>query len=98
MGACECLSVPPPPPPPPHACASHGGRPAMRFRRDHSRPGGWTTYTWREYADRVRLFAKALIAHGLQRFDGVAIIGFNAPVRQLRMHICAARRVAHTLA
>lgn len=41
--------------------------------------GKWKTWTYEEYYEDVLKAAKALIALGLQRFDGVGIIGFNSP-------------------
>jgi long-chain-fatty-acid--CoA ligase ACSBG len=39
----------------------------------------WERYTWRQYADEAKRFAKALIAVGFQPFESVAICGFNHP-------------------
>ena len=39
----------------------------------------WTTWTWAEYRKAVDSFGKALISIGFERFDGINIIGFNAP-------------------
>lgn len=39
----------------------------------------WTTWTWKEYRDEVDSFGKALLSIGVEKFDIVNIIGFNAP-------------------
>ena len=41
---------------------------------------GWRAYTWAEYGDRVKAFAKGLIALGLQPGDFVNEIGSNDPL------------------
>ncbi|XP_072752863.1 very long-chain-fatty-acid--CoA ligase bubblegum [Anoplolepis gracilipes] len=47
-----------------------------------SRPdvnGKRTTYTYREYEQRVRTVAKAFLKLGLERYHSVCILGFNSP-------------------
>jgi long-subunit acyl-CoA synthetase (AMP-forming) len=55
--------------------ARHGHRPAMRVKRD----GAWQVTSWKEYREQTRRVARALIALGVQRGQGVVILGFNAP-------------------
>ena len=43
------------------------------------RDGVWKSTTFAEYYQQVRTAARAFIQLGLQKFDGVAIMGFNAP-------------------
>jgi long-chain-fatty-acid--CoA ligase ACSBG len=53
----------------------HGDAVALRVERN----GVWQEHTWKEYQRDCNRFAKACLAVGLQRFDAVSIIGFNAP-------------------
>jgi len=39
----------------------------------------WVSWTYQQYFDETTAAAKALISLGVQRFDAVAIFGFNAP-------------------
>ncbi len=41
--------------------------------------GVWRSYTWAEYADKVRHFAGALIAMGFEEGDAIVIMGNNCP-------------------
>ena len=41
--------------------------------------GRWVPTTWRQFADQIRLAARALIALGFPRGGKVAILGFNRP-------------------
>ena len=41
--------------------------------------GEWKFYSWNDYRDNARRFAKALLSMGHQPFESVAICGFNAP-------------------
>ncbi|XP_037085162.1 long-chain-fatty-acid--CoA ligase ACSBG2-like [Pollicipes pollicipes] len=50
-------------------------RSALCVKRD----GRWQSTTFGEYYEQVRTAARAFIQLGLQPFDGVAIMGFNAP-------------------
>ncbi|XP_043196155.1 long-chain-fatty-acid--CoA ligase ACSBG2-like isoform X1 [Amphibalanus amphitrite] len=50
-------------------------RSAMNVKRN----GVWQSTSFAEYHQQVRTAAKAFIQLGLQPFDGVAIMGFNAP-------------------
>lgn len=63
----------------------------LEHLRDHSRRrpdriaygekvgGAWRTTTWREYDAQVRLCARALLAHGIEPQQTVAILGGNRP-------------------
>jgi long-subunit acyl-CoA synthetase (AMP-forming) len=53
----------------------YGDRDALRVKRD----GAWVGTSWREYRAQCRTVAKALMAVGLARGEGVAIIGYNCP-------------------
>jgi long-subunit acyl-CoA synthetase (AMP-forming) len=55
--------------------AKHGADVAHRRKRD----GRLEETTWKDYDERARALAKALIAAGVQPREGVAILGFNAP-------------------
>src|SRR6202035_4698860 len=54
-----------------------GDAPALRT------PGGEMEITWREYADRVRVLAAGLAAHGIGRGDTVASMLTNRPEAHL---------------
>jgi long-subunit acyl-CoA synthetase (AMP-forming) len=54
---------------------THGGRPAMKARRD----GQWQAVSWQKYRDRARLVARGLLRLGLQPRAGVVIMGYNRP-------------------
>lgn len=41
--------------------------------------GEWQSYTFQRYYDTVCSFAKSLLSIGLERYEGVSIIGFNSP-------------------
>ena len=43
------------------------------------RNGVWQSTSFSEYYQQVRTAARGFIQLGLQPFDGVAIMGFNAP-------------------
>lgn len=55
----------------------HEEYPALRVKRK----GRWIEWTYRQYYDQSRAFAKALLspAIDLPKHTGVAIIGFNSP-------------------
>ena len=55
--------------------AKHGGRAALRVKRD----GEWKTVTWSTYGRDVRRAARALIKLGVQPGQGVSLIGQNNP-------------------
>jgi len=55
--------------------ARQGGRPAMREKEY----GIWQTYTWRDYADRVRDLALGLMQLGFGRGQTLAVVGDNRP-------------------
>jgi long-subunit acyl-CoA synthetase (AMP-forming) len=55
--------------------SKHGGRPALRVKRD----GEWKTVTWSTYGRDVRRAARALIELGVQPGQGVSLIGQNNP-------------------
>ena len=50
-------------------------RVALRCKRE----GRTKEYTWRDYRERCRAVARALLAVGVEPGEGVAIIGYNAP-------------------
>ncbi len=50
---------------------------AIALRHKHG--GAWVDATWKQYTERARAMAKALIAAGVEPHEGVAIVGFNAP-------------------
>lgn len=54
---------------------ARGDAPALRFKHG----GAWRTLSWSEYHRQVRRTARGLMALGLQRGQGVAIMGFNRP-------------------
>ncbi|XP_048454796.1 long-chain-fatty-acid--CoA ligase ACSBG2-like isoform X2 [Rhincodon typus] len=55
--------------------ASHGNRIALAFSlRNH-----WETLTYSQYYKECRKAAKSFLKLGLQRFQGVGILGFNSP-------------------
>ena len=62
-----------------------GARPAIR-EKDR---GIWQTWTWRQFADEVRLLAAALAAEGFKRGDHLALIGDNRP--RIYAGVCAAQ-------
>jgi long-chain acyl-CoA synthetase len=45
----------------------------------HKDFGIWQEFTWKEYYERVKLFALGLRSLGFQRGDKVSIIGDNEP-------------------
>src|ERR1051326_5852967 len=53
----------------------HGPRAALRVKRG----GAWRTISWDEYHRQVRSIARALIATGTRKGDGVAVVGYNCP-------------------
>ncbi|KAL7683358.1 putative AMP-dependent synthetase/ligase [Plasmopara halstedii] len=55
--------------------AKYGSANALVFKKD----GEWTPYSFQTYYDKCRQFAKSLLHIGLQRYEGVSIIGFNSP-------------------
>jgi len=55
--------------------SAHGGRPAMRVKRD----GAWRTTSWGEYRDQAFLAARGLMRLGHEPGQAVLIMGFNRP-------------------
>ena len=53
----------------------HGDRPAMRVKRG----GRWETTTWADYEREVRRMARGFLSLGLERGQGVVIVGYNRP-------------------
>nr|XP_033792808.1 long-chain-fatty-acid--CoA ligase ACSBG2-like isoform X2 [Geotrypetes seraphini]XP_033792818.1 long-chain-fatty-acid--CoA ligase ACSBG2-like isoform X2 [Geotrypetes seraphini]XP_033792826.1 long-chain-fatty-acid--CoA ligase ACSBG2-like isoform X2 [Geotrypetes seraphini] len=53
----------------------YSNRPALAVKRD----GQWKTTTYLEYYQACRAAAKGFLKLGLERFHGVAILGFNCP-------------------
>jgi long-chain acyl-CoA synthetase len=62
-----------------------GARPAIR-EKDR---GIWQTWTWRQFADEVRVLAAALAAEGFRRGDHFALVGDNRP--RIYAAVCAAQ-------
>jgi long-subunit acyl-CoA synthetase (AMP-forming) len=52
-----------------------GAHVALRVKKK----GTWESITWRGYRDECRKVAKALLACGVRKTEGVAIIGYNCP-------------------
>ncbi|MCA9689522.1 MAG: AMP-binding protein [Nannocystaceae bacterium] len=49
--------------------------PALKVKRG----GAWQTTTWGEYREQVRMVGRAFIKLGLEKGQGVSIIGYNCP-------------------
>lgn len=64
---------------------NHGSQVALRVERPcpeknvNLEPAKWVTWTWQMYYDTVLAGARAALKGGFDRFDGIAIFGFNAP-------------------
>ena len=56
-----------------------GARPAIREKD----LGIWQTWTWRQFADEVRMIAAALAAEGFRRGEHIALVGDNRAVPAL---------------
>jgi long-chain acyl-CoA synthetase len=54
---------------------AHGARPFLWSKRD----GAWTSLSWRETVEQIRVLARALLALGLRRGDRVGLIAENRP-------------------
>uniref|UniRef100_A0A672IWJ3 long-chain-fatty-acid--CoA ligase n=1 Tax=Salarias fasciatus TaxID=181472 RepID=A0A672IWJ3_SALFA len=52
-----------------------GDHPALVFKKD----GQQASMTWRQYYEQCRAAAKSFLQLGLERYHGVAILGFNSP-------------------
>jgi len=72
------------------ATAKFGDKPAMAVERGLAPPegrnappalplGDWDARTYQQYYDECLTVGKAMMALGLERFDGVNIYGFNSP-------------------
>ena len=72
------------------AVAEKGGMPALMVERPLPQMDGktvppplpltkWKTWTFQEYYDECRTVARAMMALGLEPWDGVTIFGFNSP-------------------
>jgi long-chain acyl-CoA synthetase len=68
-----------------HHAAARGERPAIREKD----LGIWQTWTWKEFADEVRILACALAEQGLGRGDHMALVGDNRP--RIYAAMCAAQ-------
>ncbi|KAF0684565.1 Aste57867_23483 [Aphanomyces stellatus] len=55
--------------------SKYGNEGALYSKKD----GEWTILTWSQYYAKCAAFAKSLIAIGMERFEAVSVIGFNAP-------------------
>jgi len=55
--------------------SEHRDLPALKVKRG----GDWITYTWMEYYEQCRAFAKSLLSLGHEAFESVNVIGFNSP-------------------
>ena len=67
-----------------------GGEAALREKEF----GIWQSFTWAQYAERVRNFARGLVELGLKRDDIVAVLGDNRPewlIAQLASQAVGAR-------
>ncbi|KAF4323802.1 hypothetical protein BBO99_00000979 [Phytophthora kernoviae] len=53
----------------------YGSANALHYKKD----GEWNTYSFQTYYDKCCQFAKSLLHVGLERYQGVSIIGFNSP-------------------
>lgn len=53
----------------------HSSRVAMKVERD----GKWISWTYSEYLQEVKTAAKGFIKLGLEKHNGVGILGFNSP-------------------
>lgn len=68
------------------AVANHGDQLALALKRPTTGPDGkkiipteWQRWTWREYRNECRRFAKSLISFDVGMFSVVNIVGFNSP-------------------
>jgi len=52
-----------------------GAHVALRVKRN----GAWESITWKTYRDECRKIAKSLLAAGVRKGEGIAIIGYNCP-------------------
>ena len=68
-----------------HHAAVRGDRPAIREKD----LGIWQTWTWKEFADEVRILASALAEQGLKRGEHMALVGDNRP--RIYAAMCAAQ-------
>jgi long-chain acyl-CoA synthetase len=68
-----------------HHAAVRGERPAIREKD----LGIWQTWTWKQFADEVRILACALAAQGLRRGEHMALVGDNRP--RIYAAMCAAQ-------
>jgi len=68
-----------------HHARVRGGLPAMREKD----LGIWQTWTWKQFADEVRVLACGLAGAGFKRGDHLAIVGDNRP--RLYAAVCAAQ-------
>ncbi|HXZ52127.1 MAG TPA: AMP-binding protein [Burkholderiales bacterium] len=68
-----------------HHASVRGERPAIREKD----LGIWQTWSWKQFADEVRLLACGLAERGLKRGDHMALVGDNRP--RLYAAMCAAQ-------
>ena len=68
-----------------HHAAVRGERPAIREKD----LGIWQTWSWKQFADEVRVLACGLAEQGLKRGDHMALVGDNRP--RLYAAMCAAQ-------
>lgn len=67
------------------AVANHGDKVALRVERPlpekdkNLLPHEWTTWTWKQYYEEVLAGCRSVLKTGFNRYDGIAIYGFNAP-------------------
>jgi len=68
-----------------HHAQVRGGRPAIREKD----LGIWQTWSWKRFADEVRVLAGGLAAEGFRRGDHLALVGDNRP--RIYAAVCAAQ-------
>jgi len=54
---------------------AYGSKDALKTKKN----GEWTTYTWSQYYEECKKFAKSLISIGMETNKSVNVIGFNSP-------------------
>ncbi|OQS02305.1 long-chain-fatty-acid-CoA ligase [Thraustotheca clavata] len=57
-----------------NTAAKYSSIPALHYKKN----GEWASYSWKEYEEKAKQFAKSLISLGFQAHDTVSISGFNS--------------------